>query len=74
MKNIFIITLVVFISFCLGFASNTIFSKQLNQQERLKRVTGIGGIFFKCKNPGQMRTWYQTHLGFKTNDYGAVFE
>lgn len=40
----------------------------------MKKVTGIGGIFFKCKNPEKMRDWYQQHLGLKTNPYGAVFE
>ena len=39
-----------------------------------KRVTSIGGIFFKCKDPNKMREWYQTHLGLNTNKYGAVFE
>lgn len=40
----------------------------------MKRVTGIGGIFFKCKDPKAMNEWYKTHLGFDTNDYGATFE
>lgn len=40
----------------------------------MKRVTGIGGVFFKCKNPDKMREWYKTHLGFDTNEYGATFE
>ncbi|MGN6402041.1 MAG: VOC family protein [Flavisolibacter sp.] len=40
----------------------------------MKKVTGIGGIFFKCKDPNQMREWYQKHLGLNTNQYGAVFE
>jgi len=40
----------------------------------VKKVTGIGGIFFKCKNPNAMREWYKTHLGLPTNDYGATFE
>jgi len=40
----------------------------------MKKVTGIGGIFFKCKNPKQMTEWYKTHLGFDANDYGATFE
>ncbi|MCC6181610.1 MAG: VOC family protein [Bacteroidia bacterium] len=39
-----------------------------------KKVTGIGGIFFKCKNPRLLREWYHTHLGINTNQYGAVFE
>lgn len=40
----------------------------------MKRVTGIGGIFFKCQDPAKMREWYKQHLGLNTNDYGAVFE
>lgn len=39
-----------------------------------KKVTGIGGIFFKCKNPGEMRKWYSDNLGLKTNEYGSLFE
>ncbi|TAE31049.1 MAG: VOC family protein [Cytophagales bacterium] len=38
-----------------------------------KKVTGIGGIFFKCQNPDQLREWYGTHLGLPTNPYGASF-
>ncbi|MCZ2248997.1 MAG: VOC family protein [Bacteroidia bacterium] len=40
----------------------------------MKRVTGIGGIFFKCKDPKKVREWYSKHLGLNTNDYGTVFE
>ena len=40
----------------------------------MKKVTGIGGIFFKCKDPNKMKEWYKTHLGLNTNDYGATFE
>ena len=40
----------------------------------MKRVTGIGGIFFKCKDPEQMRQWYKTHLGLNTDEYGTTFE
>lgn len=29
----------------------------------MKRVTGIGGIFFKAKDPQQTKAWYQQHLG-----------
>lgn len=38
-----------------------------------KRVTGIGGIFFKTKNPEATKAWYKKHLGFNTDDYGCVF-
>lgn len=40
----------------------------------MKKVTGIGGIFFKCKDPKKMNEWYKTHLGFDTTDYGTNFE
>jgi predicted enzyme related to lactoylglutathione lyase len=61
-------------SFYFGFAFNAIITKQTNNQATMKRVTGIGGIFFKCKDPNKMREWYQKHLGLNTNPYGAVFE
>lgn len=41
---------------------------------KMKKVTGIGGIFFKCKDASKMNEWYKTHLGFDTNQYGANFE
>ncbi len=40
----------------------------------MKKVTGIGGVFFKCKDPKAMNEWYKNNLGFNTNDYGASFE
>jgi predicted enzyme related to lactoylglutathione lyase len=38
-----------------------------------KRVTGIGGIFFKCQDPQKIKDWYKTHLGFNVDEYGASF-
>jgi predicted enzyme related to lactoylglutathione lyase len=40
----------------------------------MKKVTGIGGIFFKCKDTNKVKEWYQTHLGLDTNQYGVNFE
>jgi predicted enzyme related to lactoylglutathione lyase len=40
----------------------------------MKKVTGIGGIFFKCKNPETIKNWYQQHLGLQTDAYGTNFE
>lgn len=28
----------------------------------MKKVNAIGGIFFKCKDPDQMKQWYNEHL------------
>jgi predicted enzyme related to lactoylglutathione lyase len=40
----------------------------------MKKVTGIGGIFFKCKDPNQMKEWYKVHLGLDGGQYGVSFE
>ena len=40
----------------------------------MKKVTGIGGIFFKCKDPNKAKEWYKTHLGIDAGQYGASFE
>jgi predicted enzyme related to lactoylglutathione lyase len=74
MKKQVLIILTIAASFCFGFAFKTIITKQPGDQTKLKKVTGIGGIFFKCKDPKKMREWYQTHLGLNTNQYGTVFE
>lgn len=39
-----------------------------------KKVTGIGGVFFKVKDPSGTRDWYAKHLGLITNEYGSLFE
>ena len=38
-----------------------------------KRVTGIGGIFFKTKDPNATKNWYNKHLGFNTDQWGSTF-
>ncbi len=38
-----------------------------------KRVTGIGGIFFKTANQTEIRKWYAKHLGIQSELWGAVF-
>ena len=39
----------------------------------MKKVTGLGGVFFKCDNPKSMNEWYAKNLGLDTTDYGATF-
>jgi predicted enzyme related to lactoylglutathione lyase len=36
----------------------------------MKRVTGIGGIFFKSKNPQQLYDWYEKQLGIQREPHG----
>lgn len=38
----------------------------------MKRVTGIGGVFFKAKDPAKLAAWYRDHLGMKIEDRGGV--
>lgn len=37
------------------------------------KVIGIGGIFFKFKDPKAMNKWYEEVLGMTPNDYGVLF-
>ncbi len=73
-KKALLITLTLVTTFGLGFAFKTITINQTKNKATMKKVTGIGGIFFKCKDPKKMTEWYKTHLGLNTNDYGATFE
>jgi len=74
MKKTTLLTLALATSFCFGFAFKTILPNLTNEPTSIKRVTGIGGIFFKCKDQKKIREWYQKYLGLNTNQYGAVFE
>ena len=38
----------------------------------MTRVTGIGGIFFKARDPAALRKWYQEHLGIDVQDWGGA--
>ena len=41
----------------------------------MKRVTGIGGIFFKSADPKRLGAWYRDHLGLEVSDWGgAIYE
>jgi predicted enzyme related to lactoylglutathione lyase len=36
------------------------------------RVTGIGGVFFKAKDPDALRAWYRKHLEIDVQDWGGA--
>ena len=38
----------------------------------MRRVTGIGGVFFLAKDPQALRAWYKTHLGIDVQDWGGA--
>ena len=74
MKRTSLIFFIIAISFISGYAFKALLIKQNTKATSMKKVTGIGGIFFKCKDPNQMQEWYKTHLGINANQYGATFE
>jgi len=37
----------------------------------MKRVTGIGGLFFKCRDADAQRDWYRRHLGIDSESWGG---
>jgi predicted enzyme related to lactoylglutathione lyase len=38
----------------------------------MKRVTGIGGIFFKAQDPQALGAWYRQHLGIGVGEWGGA--
>ena len=38
----------------------------------MARVTGIGGIFFKARDPAALREWYRKHLGLDIQSWGGL--
>ena len=43
-------------------------------QDTIPKVNGIGGIFFRSKDPNAIREWYGSNLGLAVNDFGSPFE
>jgi predicted enzyme related to lactoylglutathione lyase len=42
-------------------------------ERRRPRVTGIGGVFFKAKDPKALGEWYRRHLGIAVEDSVVLF-
>lgn len=40
----------------------------------MAKVLGIGGVFFKSKNPDELKKWYKETLGIESNDFASIFE
>jgi predicted enzyme related to lactoylglutathione lyase len=38
----------------------------------MARITGVGGIFFKCTDPAALSDWYRRVLGLATEEWGGV--
>ncbi len=73
---LFIIALLIVVSIgaIKSTEKNKMNSERVNKSELKGKVKGVGGIFFKSKEPGKMRDWYNQNLGLVTNEYGSLFE
>ncbi|HVY28177.1 MAG TPA: VOC family protein [Polyangiaceae bacterium] len=38
----------------------------------MERVIGVGGIFFKSKDPARLKAWYRDKLGFPADEHGEI--
>ena len=84
MKNLNKILLLIILTTSCNTATNKneIKNKQTDKPEKMEtimndttpKVTGIGGIFFRSKNPKETREWYGKNLGLAINDFGSPFE
>ena len=39
----------------------------------MKRVTGLGGVFYRARDKRALLDWYRTHLGIEAEDWGTMF-
>ena len=67
-------TIAIAVVFAAGFGAGIWAAGQTQQAPSLpaERVTGIGGVFFKAKDPKALRIWYQEKLGIAMQE-GASF-
>ncbi len=59
---------------CAAFLLGYGFSRLTNPVNSGPRVTGIGGIFFKAKDPAALKAWYSKNLGITIGGFGSNFE
>src|SRR5213594_2488374 len=45
----------------------------MSARKRQARVTGLGGVFFKAKDPKAMVQWYSRHLGMDVENSMVLF-
>ena len=82
MKKVVSYSLVFVIALALGYLFKSEFGAGSTQKEQVLqkevatsvKVKGIGGIFFKAKDPTELKAWYKKYLGFDTDAYGFRFE
>ena len=71
MKRTLLLVTAVAASFIIGYAMG---NSKKPEHTSTNGVTGIGGVFFKCKDPKKLKEWYDSNLGFRNGPYGTNFE
>lgn len=73
-----ILPIIILLIACKGENSTesktTISHNSVEVEDNTPKITGIGGVFFKSKNPQDLKKWYNTNLGLVVDDFGAPFE
>lgn len=64
--------LIVIVSFGMGYAFRKVTAPAAPTQHR--KVTGIGGVFFKSHDSKKLKEWYAKNLGLNMGPYGTLFE
>lgn len=77
MRTLLILTAAAFLLSCNSNKTNQtpeITDDTVAVQDTTPKVTGIGGIFFRTKNPKATSEWYGKNLGLAIDPYGSAFE
>ncbi len=45
----------------------------VRMEDEMERVLGLGGVFFKCRDPKALQSWYERHLGIQAKDGYVMF-
>lgn len=61
-------------SLLISFTAGVLSEKLHAAKEKQASVTGIGGIFFKAKDPKALRNWYAQNLGLNMDQSGTNFQ
>jgi len=73
----FLFASAVFLVACNNHGSHTVNNAEQSttiMNDTTPKVTGIGGVFFKVKDPQATKTWYGENLGLAISDFGSAFE
>lgn len=76
-KSMPLLALLIYATSCTSSANKETNSHNQNRSimsDSTAKVTGIGGIFFRAKDPKAMNEWYGNNLGLAIDDYGSAFE